>query len=180
MLFTLAVITAFLTAFYMFRLFFMIFSGEARRKWKDVQESPSIMTVPMMVLALLAIVAGYINTPWFGTFLGDWLMEGNPALGDSHVEGPSWIMILATVLSLLGIFLAWLMYGKKSLSRDWLSSKMPLVVSVLQNKYYIDELYEYTVVYVTRAWSLFLQFIEWFLVEGIVKGSRFSFDYWQN
>lgn len=127
------------------------------------------MKVPMMVLALLAIVAGYINTPWFGTFLGDWLMEGNPALGDSHVEGPSWIMILATVLSLLGIFLAWLMYGKKSLSRDWLSRKMPLVVSVLQNKYYIDELYEYTVVYVTRAWSLFLQFIEWFLVEGIVK-----------
>ena len=79
-------------------------------------------------------------------------------------------MILATVVSLLGIFLAWLMYGKKSLSRDWLSSKMPLVVSVLQNKYYIDELYEYTVVYVTRAGSLFLQFMEWFLVEGIVKG----------
>ena len=169
-LFTLAVITAFLTAFYMFRLFFMVFSGEARGNGKDVQESPSIMTVPMMVLALLAIVAGYINTPWFGTFLGDWLLEGNPALGDSHVEGPGWIMILTTVLSLLGIFLAWLMYGKKSLSRDWLSSKMPLVVSVLQNKYYIDELYEYTVVYATRAGSLFLQFMEWFFVEGIVKG----------
>ena len=168
-LFTLAVITAFMTAFYMFRLFFMIFSGEARSNVEGVQESPSIMTIPMMVLALLAIVAGYINTPWFGTFLGDWLLEGNPALGDSHVEGPSWIMILATVLSLLGIFLAWLMYGKKSLSREWLSSKMPIVVGVLQNKYFIDELYEYTVVYATRAWSLFLQFIEWFLVEGIVK-----------
>ena len=151
MLFTLAVITAFMTAFYMFRLFFMIFSGEARGNGKDVHESPSIMTIPMMVLALLAIVAGYINTPWFGTFLGDWLLEGNPALGDSHVEGPSWIMILATVLSLLGIFLAWLMYGKKSLSRDWLSSKMPLVVSVLQNKYFIDELYQYTVVYVNKS-----------------------------
>lgn len=168
-LFTLAMITAFMTAFYMFRLFFMVFSGEARSNVEGVQESPSIMTIPMMVLALLAIVAGYINTPWFGTFLGDWLLEGNPALGDSHVEGPSWIMILATVLSLLGIFLAWLMYGKKSLSRDWLSSKMPIVVGVLQNKYFIDELYEYTVVYATRAWSLFLQFIEWFLVEGIVK-----------
>ena len=168
-LFTLAMITAFMTAFYMFRLFFMVFSGEARSNVEDVHESPSIMTIPMMVLAVLAIVAGYVNTPWFGTFLGDWLLEGNPALGDSHVEGPSWIMILATVLSLLGIFLAWLMYGKKSLSRDWLSSKMPIVVGVLQNKYFIDELYEYTVVYATRAWSLFLQFIEWFLVEGIVK-----------
>ena len=168
-LFALAVITAFMTAFYMFRLFFMIFSGEARSNVEGVQESPSIMTIPMMVLALLAIVAGYINTPWFGTFLGDWLLEGNPALGHGHVEGPSWIMILATILSLLGIFLAWLMYAKKSLSRDWLSSKMPIVVGVLQNKYFIDELYDYTVVYATRAWSLFLQFIEWFLVEGIVK-----------
>jgi NADH-quinone oxidoreductase subunit L len=66
------------------------------------------------------------------------------------------------------------MYGKKSLSRAWLSSKMPFVVSVLQNKFYIDELYEYTVVYATRAGSLFLQFMEWFLVEGIVKGITVS------
>ena len=59
---------------------------------------------------------------------------------------------------------------KGRVSRDWLSGKMPVVTRVLQNKYFIDELYEYTVVYATRAWSLFLQFIEWFLVEGIVKG----------
>ncbi len=169
-LFTLAVITAFMTAFYMFRLFFMIFSGEERGNGKDVHESPSIMTIPMVVLAVLAIVAGYIHTPWFGTFLGDWLMEGNPLLGESHVEGPIWIMILATVLSLLGIYLAWLMYGKRSLSRDWLSSKMPLAVTVLKNKYFIDELYQYSVVRIVKGISLFLQLIEWFIVEGIVKG----------
>ena len=126
-------------------------------------------------------MAGYINTPWFGTFLGDWLLEGNQALGDSHVEGPIWIMILATVVSLLGIFLAWLMYGKKSLSRDWLSSKMPLVVSVLQNKYYIDELYEYTVVYATRAVE-FVPSIYRMVPCGRDRESesRFPFDYWQN
>jgi NADH-quinone oxidoreductase subunit L len=169
-LFTLAVITAFMTAFYMFRLFFMIFSGEERGNRNDVHESPSIMTIPMVVLAVLAIVAGYIQTPWFGTFLGDWLMEGNPLLGESHVEGPIWIMILATVLSLLGIYLAWLMYGKRSLSRDWLSSKMPLAVTVLKNKYFIDELYQYSVVRIVKGLSLFLQLMEWFIVEGIVKG----------
>ncbi len=173
-LFTLAVITAFMTAFYMFRLFFLIFSGEAKGSDQDVHESPLIMTIPMMVLALLAMVSGYFNTPWFGTFLSDWLLEGNPALGEGHMEGPGWIMVLATVVSLLGIFLAWLMYGKRSLSRNWLSGKMPVVTGILQNKYFIDELYEYTVVYATRAWSLFLQFIEWFLVEGIVKGVTFS------
>ena len=45
------------------------------------------MTVPMMVLALLAIVAGYINTPWFGTFLGDWLLEGNPGTWRQSCRG---------------------------------------------------------------------------------------------
>jgi NADH-quinone oxidoreductase subunit L len=168
-LFTLAVITAFLTAFYMFRLFFMVFTGEARSERTSVHESPSIMTLPMIVLGVLAVVSGYIQTPWFGTFLGDWLTEENHSLGSGHIEGPIWIMLVATVLSLLGIYLAWLMYGKRSLSRDWLSSRMPLAYTVLSNKYFIDEIYQYTVVYVTRVFVLFLQFIEWFLVEGSVK-----------
>ena len=85
MLFTLAVITAFMTAFYMFRFSLWFFRERHRSNVENVHESPSVMTIPMMVLGVLAVVAGYINTPWFGTFLGDWLMEGNPALGDSHV-----------------------------------------------------------------------------------------------
>ena len=68
-LFVLAIIAAFLTAFYMFRLYFLVFTGEAKTK-EDVHESPHIMTYPMIVLGVLAVVAGYINTPWFGTFLG--------------------------------------------------------------------------------------------------------------
>ena len=75
-LFTLAIITAFLTAFYMFRLFFMVFMGKSRGEQNEVHESPTIMILPMTVLAFLAIFAGYINTPWFGTFLGDWLTNG--------------------------------------------------------------------------------------------------------
>ncbi|PLR94500.1 NADH-quinone oxidoreductase subunit L [Bacillus sp. T33-2] len=168
-LFLLAVIAAFFTAFYMFRLFFMVFAGEARSKMKDVHESPAVMTAPMILLGILAIVAGYVNTPWFGTFLGDWLVEGNEALGHGHTEGPVWIMVVATAVSLLGIFLAWLMYGKRSLSRSWISGKVPLAYNVLYNKYYIDEFYQMTFVYGARAVSLFLRFIEVFFVEGIIK-----------
>ncbi|MFE8698082.1 NADH-quinone oxidoreductase subunit L [Cytobacillus sp. FJAT-53684] len=167
-LFWLAVIAAFFTAFYMFRLFFMVFAGESRSDMKHVKESPSVMTVPMIVLAVLAVVAGYVNTPWFGTFLGDWLTDGNPALGHGHIEGPAWIMIVATVVSLLGIFLAWLIYSKRSISRDWLG--VPTLYNILFNKYYMDEFYELTAVKATKGFSLFLRFIETFLVEGIVKG----------
>jgi NADH-quinone oxidoreductase subunit L len=168
-LFWLAVIAAFFTAFYMFRLFFMVFSGEARSDMKNVHESPSVMTMPMVVLAILAVIAGYVNTPWFGTFLGDWLVEGNEALGHGHIEGPGWIMIVATVVSLLGILLAWMMYSKKSISRDWLSSRAPIAYGIVKNKYYIDEFYNQSIVFGAKAVSLFLRFIELFLVEGLVK-----------
>lgn len=168
-LFWLAVIAAFFTAFYMFRLFFMVFAGEARSQMKNVHESPASMTGPMVVLGILAIVAGYVNTPWFGTFLGDWLVDGNEYLGHGHTEGPVWIMIVATVVSLLGILLAYLMYGKRSLERDWLSGRAPLTYNILYNKYFIDEFYELTFVYGAKAISLFLRFIEVFLVEGILK-----------
>jgi NADH-quinone oxidoreductase subunit L len=168
-LFILAVIAAFFTAFYMFRLFFMVFTGEARSPLNKVHESPAVMTMPMVVLGVLAVVAGYVNTPWFGTFLGDWLVEGNEALGHGHIEGPAWIMIVATLVSLAGIFLAYLMYNKKSIARDWFTSRAPITYSIVSNKYFIDEFYNLSVVYATRAVSLFLRFIELFLVEGLMK-----------
>jgi NADH-quinone oxidoreductase subunit L len=168
-LFLLALIAAFFTAFYMFRLFFMVFTGEARSEMKNVHESPSVMTFPMIVLGVLAVVAGYVNTPWFGSFLGDWLVDGNEALASHHAEGPVWIMILATVVSLLGIYLAWLMYGKRSISRNWLSGMGDTLHTILYNKYYIDEFYQLSIVVLTKGISYFLRFIDVFLVEGLVK-----------
>ena len=168
-LFLLALIAAFMTAFYMFRLFFMVFTGENRGNQKNVHESPSVMTLPMVLLGILAVVAGYVNTPWFGTFLGDWLTEGSPALGHGHIEGPAWIMIAATVVSLAGILLAYLIYGKRSIAPDWLSGKGDMLHSVLYNKYYIDEFYQMTVIAVVTGFSYLLRLIDVFLVEGLVK-----------
>ncbi|WP_042463511.1 NADH-quinone oxidoreductase subunit L [Neobacillus dielmonensis] len=169
-LFVLALIAAFMTAFYMFRLFFMVFTGEARGNQNHVHESPGSMTLPMLVLGVLAIISGYVNTPWFGSFLGDWLVDGNEKLGHGHMEGPIWIMIAATVVSLAGIYLAWLIYGKRSVSRNWLSGSGDTLHTILYNKYYVDEFYQMTVVAVTKGISYFLRFIDVFLVGGIVKG----------
>ncbi|MFS0821363.1 NADH-quinone oxidoreductase subunit L [Bacillus sp. 1P02SD] len=169
-LFWLAVLAAFFTAFYMFRLFFMVFTGEARGNQTNVKESPSSMTIPMVVLGVLAVVAGYVNTPWFGTFLGDWLTEGTNLYGPGHTEGPGWIMAVATFVSLFGILLAYAMYQRKSISRDFFSSRAPIMYSIVYNKYFIDEFYTMTVVYVTKVFSLFLRYIDEFLVGGIVKG----------
>ncbi|CAH0245901.1 NADH-quinone oxidoreductase subunit L [Peribacillus sp. Bi96] len=178
LLFALAVITSFLTAFYMFRLFFMIFTGESRSQVKQVKESPSIMLLPMLVLAFLAVISGYVQTPWFGTFLGEWLMEGNETLlgGNSHSEGPVWIMVMAVLVSLAGIFLAYMIYAKKKLPRSWLVQENNEFYRVLDNKYYIDEIYHFTVGYAIKGLSLFLSYIERFIVGGVVSTVTISIE----
>jgi NADH-quinone oxidoreductase subunit L len=159
-----------MTAFYMFRLFFMVFTGESRSDMKHVHESPTNMTFPMIVLGVLAAVSGYVNTPWFGSFLGDWLVDGNPTLAAHHAEGPVWVMIVATLVSLAGIYLAWLIYYKRSLARNWLSGTGDTLHTILVNKYYIDEFYQLTVLAFVKGFSYFLRFIDVFIVEGLVKG----------
>ncbi|MBJ3792850.1 NADH-quinone oxidoreductase subunit L, partial [Bacillus sp. OA1] len=146
-LFILAVLAAFLTAFYMFRLYFLVFTGEAKTK-EDVHESPRIMTYPMIVLGVLAVVAGYINTPWFGTFLGDWLTK-DVAFKVRGAHGPVWIMIVATLVSFAGIALAYVIYGKKSIFRDWAGGEDSPLYKLLKEKYYVDELYNMTVLPIT-------------------------------
>ncbi|MFX3624871.1 MAG: NADH-quinone oxidoreductase subunit L [Ectobacillus sp.] len=167
-LFWLAVIAAFFTAFYMFRLYFLVFTGKAHGDQKHVHESPRVMTFPMMVLGVLAVIAGYVNTPWFGTFLGDWLTEDVPfAVHEGH--GPAWIMIVATLVSLAGILLAYVIYGKGTLSRDWLAGKQSAPHNVLMNKYYIDELYGVTILPLVKGIAKLFAAIEQFIVEGIAQ-----------
>lgn len=168
-LFILAVIAAFFTAFYMFRLFFMVFTGKGRSE--DVEhahESPSSMTFPMIVLGFFAIFAGYVNTPWFGSFLGDWLTQGNAALAGHEGGEPAWIQIVAIVVSLAGIYFAWLIYGKRSISRDWLSGKGGTMHTILLNKYYVDEFYQYTFISWAKGIGYIARFIDRYIVEGLV------------
>lgn len=169
-LFSLALITSFLTAFYMFRLFFMIFAGERRGPVQQLKESSLYMLIPMMVLALLAITSGYIQTPWFGTFLGNWLIEGNESLlGVSHHEGPVWIMLVAVLVSLGGILLAYLIYAKKVLSRNWLVKESSPIYRMLENKYFIDEMYFFSIGYLTKGFSLLLSYIDKFIIGGLMS-----------
>lgn len=167
LLFWIAILAAFFTAFYMFRLFFMVFTGESKVKG-TVKESPGVMIIPMVILGVLAVISGYVNTPWFGTFLGDWLVEGNPYLGPGHVEGPAWIMIAATLISVAGIGLAYLIYGKRSISRSWLVNGESTLYIALKNKYFMDELYRFTIGSAVRAVSVFCSYIERFVIGGLI------------
>jgi NADH-quinone oxidoreductase subunit L len=167
-LFWLAVVAAFMTAFYMFRLFFLVFTGKPRGDQSGVHESPSVMTLPMIVLGVLAIVAGYLNTAWFGTFLSDYLAEGPVELAHGDHHGPSWIPIVATAASFLGIGLAYLIYQKGTLSRNWITRSLPGLSNVIYNKWYVDEGYDATFVKGTKGLSKLGVLFDKYIVDGLV------------
>ena len=158
-LFALALMTAVLTAFYMFRLFFLVFTGPSKTAAK-IHESPRNMTIPMMVLGLLAVFAGYLNTPWFGEFLGEWLLEGNPYVGAAHVEAPGWIALVATLAFLAGSFGAYWLYGRKGTSEG-------VMPDLLVNKFYVDEIYARTVLPFVQGIGHVLSWFDRYIIQGI-------------
>ncbi|MDG5787297.1 NADH-quinone oxidoreductase subunit L [Evansella sp. AB-P1] len=164
-LFTIAVITAFMTAFYMFRLFFTAFTGTFRGD-HEPHENTKLMTIPLAVLAFLAIVAGFVNTP-LGFVLEDFLTQGLNVGYQAH--GELWLAILSLAVAIGGIALAWAMYYKGAIAKDAFSSKLPAVHKLLLNKYYMDELYAKVFVQPTVAIGKFLWDIDRNIVDGIVN-----------
>jgi NADH-quinone oxidoreductase subunit L len=162
LLFWVGLIAAFFTAFYMSRLFFLVFAGKPRSEF-HAHESPASMTFPLVVLAVLAVVAGFVFTPFNG-WLGGWLS------GHAEAETANWtVMVLSTLAGLLGIGLGYLMYAKNSVPRDVISGKAPWLYTLVHRKYFIDEIYEAVFVGGLRLIGTVLEFIDIYIVDGIVR-----------
>lgn len=168
------IIAAFFTAFYMFRLFFLTFTGKPQGSGhKDAHESPAVMTVPLLLLAALAVVSGFINTP-FAPLLGDWLLASGTGVAIEHVfpegEGHAagWVQIVAILVSLAGIALAYLMYVKRTVASDVIARPMPWLYQLSLRKYYIDELYHAVIVRPLKWIGLGLQLFDRYVVDGLV------------
>ncbi|HEV8494251.1 MAG TPA: NADH-quinone oxidoreductase subunit L [Candidatus Angelobacter sp.] len=147
---------AVLTAFYMTRQISYVFFGTFRGH-HAAHESPRVMTTPLAILALFAVALGAIGTPawpWFRAFL-----ENRAADIDVHAFAePAWLMLLLTscVIVAIGIGLGWWIYGNKSPepdAPDTLEKSAPWVWTVLQNKFYIDELYGATLIAFYAWWA---------------------------
>ncbi|MBM4249489.1 MAG: NADH-quinone oxidoreductase subunit L [Euryarchaeota archaeon] len=141
-LFLLAVVTALLTAFYMFRLWFMTFSGKPRSKEVDhAHESPCIMTVPLLVLAAFSISTGFIGTPFWPRFQEfiNWGHHG----GESFGATSGMLMAVSLVVALTGALVAYLLYYRRAASPDRAVSSGAgrAVHTLLTQKYYMDHIY---------------------------------------
>lgn len=186
--------TAGLTAFYMFRLVYLTFYGKERidpEKKKHLHESPKSMTIPLMVLAVLSVIGGWIGMPHiFGAtnYFEHWL---EPILAKStepahHAAlasgggdvGMEWTLMVASVLLVgVSIFLAYLFYNKKTeLATAW-ANKMSGLKTLLLNKYYVDEFYGAIVVRPILYVSLFLwKVFDVVIIDGFINGMASTYD----
>jgi NADH-quinone oxidoreductase subunit L len=192
LLYAVGLATALLTAFYMFRAVFLTFYGEFRGTEEErhhLHESPPSMTVPLVVLAVGAVAAGWVGITFvpgwdrFQRFLLPTIYEiaGNrrvePELGRGGEFG---LMGLAIVVALAGIYFAWRLYGgAKGAERGsaWEASH-PGVQRLLANKYYVDEIYDRLIVR-PLAWTsrvILWKVVDNVVIDGAVKAGAFITD----
>jgi NADH-quinone oxidoreductase subunit L len=143
-MFWIGAITAGMTAFYVFRAFFLAFTGEYRGH-HHAHESPAVMTVPLIILAILAAGGGYISIP-------AWL---SPQLPLREQENGT-AMIISASFGIIGIAIAWFLYvARPALSEAFKNAVGPLY-TLVANKYYVDEFYQAVIVRPLEAISDFV------------------------
>jgi NADH-quinone oxidoreductase subunit L len=173
-----ATVAAFITAFYMFRAVFLTFLGKSR---VDPQvhphESPPLITVPLMALAALSVVGGFIGFPIikgankFKEFLAPSI---TPMVHEVHASATFEItmMIFSMAVAAAGIYTAYKFYLKRPELPTVVTEKIPLVYNLVFNKYYVDEIYDATVVEPIKQGSDFLwRGVDEKVVDGAVNGS---------
>ncbi len=142
---------AFLTAFYSWRLLFMTFHGKPRmskKAYNAAHESPKVMTIPLILLAIGAVGAGAVGYHVLGMVEGDgafwrgaiFVAQENNVLSKIH-DLPKWVPIVPLIVALSGIALAWLFYIKVPSLPEKLANKFKPIYTFLLNKWYFDELY---------------------------------------
>jgi len=157
------VITAFITSFYMFRQWFLTFFGEYRgdeagrhgshHGHGGVHESPKVMLIPLLVLAVLSVVGGWIGSARFELFLSPVFYAGG---ANSYLIAPTpeqsaqiteiehlefAFMLISVGAAALGLFLAWLLYHRRPQLPQQIADALGGFYDAVLNKYYVDELY---------------------------------------
>lgn len=185
-------ITAGLTALYMFRIVFVAFHGKFRggeEAWHHVHESPRVMLVPLIILAIGAIVSGYVQVPRFlfggvesfTQFLAPVLGYPGAHKAEEVVSAASRGMeinltVASVLIALIGILVAFAIYLSKPERAKAIAGRFRLIYSLLYHKYWVDELYSAVIlkpIYFISTWGLW-KLLDLLIIDGLfVNGSGF-------
>jgi NADH-quinone oxidoreductase subunit L len=177
------VLVAGMTAFYMMRMMFLTFHGEERLSPKvarHVHESPRVMTVPLMILAVGAALVGFLGLPaWLGPNVFEHFLEPvfetrYQATEEAHHYAHSteiFLTVVSVALAAMGIYLAYYFFLKhKEKPAQWLE-RFRGVHQLVSNKYYVDETYDLLFVDRAKDTGRFLSAFDSNIVDGAVNGS---------
>lgn len=167
-LFGIELFVAGLTAFYMFRLYFNVFWGADRHYHHTPHESPYVMTIPLIFLALASVLAGYLP---FSEFISS---DYRPFETEMHYN----IAIPSVLVGLIGIAIAWLLYRKVNNAPDKIVKSLGFLHTSAFNKFYIDEIY----LFITKKilFNLVSRPVAWFdrhIVDGTMNGIAWTIEY---
>jgi NADH-quinone oxidoreductase subunit L len=174
--FYMGAIGALLTAFYMTRQVYYVFFGKPREAAHEhaAHESPVVMTVPLIILAIFAALLGFVGTPawpWFQSFL-----EGQHAslrFGQLASDGILLLMLGSSIIVFAGLLLGWWLYGRKPIARDdqmdALERLQPGIFNALSARLYVDELYGLTIVRFARWSARLSSWMDQWIWNGIVQ-----------
>ncbi len=159
------VITAGMTAFYVFRAIFLAFFGEYRGQAHHPHESPAVMLAPLAVLAALSLAGGFLfNVPAF-------LAPLFPLAAEAHEDiGP---VLVSVAFGFAGIALAWLFYAAKPDLPDRFTAAIGGLYKLVYNKYFVDEIYAAVVVnpVVSGSREVLWKGVDAALIDGAVNGA---------
>ena len=166
-MFWIGALTAGVTAFYVFRAFFMTFFGTYRGHHHP-HESPLVMTGPLMILAILSLLGGFINIP-------GWLSHTYPLAEHENTTA----MVISATFGILGILVAFFLYVARPALAESLKNSAGPLYTLVANKYYVDELYSAAIVRPLKAISRLVlwhgvdeAFIDTSLVNGLARVVR--------
>ena len=172
LIYGIGLVTAFLTAFYMFRLIFVTFYGESRVEPEvasHVHESPAIMWLPLAILAIPSALIGLLlgwggPESWFHHFTKSVFPEAHHDASGNVIL----FMVISSVVGLAGIAFAWTRYSKRVPSDEPTGA----IHRLLANKYYVDEIYNALIVQPVKNGSHFLlwKLVDNGIIDGIVNG----------
>jgi NADH-quinone oxidoreductase subunit L len=170
-LFLIGLITAGLTAFYTFRAYFLTFWGEERvpeEAGHHAQESPPVMTIPLIILAIGALAVGAVVGPLTRHGFAHLLSHLRGLDPNAETHESVLLMLVSSLVALAGIAVAWWMYVAQPGMAGRLARAVQGLYQLSLNKFYIDELYDAFIVRPLAGLAEFCRLIDLYLVDGLV------------
>ena len=168
-IFSILYLGAILTSLYMFRLYFLTFCGEARSKASaTAHESTIFMTAPLIVLAFLSVVGGFVGI--YPNQMVEFLKPDIARVAD--MPNHLWMNILGLIAWVGGLLAAWKIYGSLTSSDDPLAKKSPNLFHLSRSKLFFDEIYSFYVEKIQDPFFRFLEVMELLFISGVmVRGA---------